>query len=245
MCSPSLTRGVALACLLAAAPYASASGLQVAPTSLTLAPGGPAQALWLTNTGDHELHAQVRAYRWSQASGHDELEPTQALLASPPMLNVPPGGRQLVRVIRTSEPAAAPGEQAFRVLVDELPIDSGSKDAKQTGVQYVLRYSVPVFVGTSGTPSLSWSTAVDHEGLKLEVRNSGGAHAQITGLGISQPGSAPVELVPGLLGYVLPGATMHWTVALPAGTSTANASLKALINGESTDQTLSPGAPAR
>lgn len=243
MCSPTLSRGIVLACLLAAAVDASASGLQIAPTSLALAPAGPAQALWLTNTGDHELRAQVRAFHWSQASGHDELEATQALVASPPMLSIPPGGRQLVRVIRTGQ-AAASGEQTYRLLVDELPLGD-SKEAKQTSVQYVLRYSVPVFVGASGTPSLQWSTAIDHDGLRIEIRNSGSAHAQVSALNLSQPGAAPVELVPGLLGYVLPGATMHWTVALPAGTNTANASLKALINGEPTDQTLSPGAPTR
>lgn len=242
MCSLSPPRGIVLACLLAAASHASASGLQIAPTGLQIVPGGPAQALWLTNTGDHELHAQVRAFHWSQATGHDELEATQAVVASPPMLNIPPGGRQLVRVIRTGQDSASPGEQAFRLLVDELP----TEESKSTGVQYVLRYSVPVFVGTPGaTPALQWSTRVDSEKLELTIHNAGAVHAQVSALNLSQPGAAPVELVPGLLGYALPGATMHWTVALPAGANTANASIKALINGEPTDQTLSPGAPSR
>ena len=242
MRSPSFPRGIVLACLLAVGSHASASGLQIAPTGLQLVPGGPAQALWLTNTGDHDLHAQVRAFQWSQAGGHDELVATQALVASPPMLSIAPGGRQLVRVIRTGQNASSSGEQAFRLLVDELP----QGEAKQAGVQYVLRYSVPVFVGATGpAPSLQWSTNVGHEGIELSIHNAGAVHAQLSALNLSQPGAAPVELVPGLLGYVLPGATMHWTVALPAGASTANASIKALINGEPTDQTLSPGAPSR
>jgi fimbrial chaperone protein len=241
MRSLSFPRGIVLACLLAVGSHASASGLQIAPTGLQLVPGGPAQALWLTNTGDRELHAQVRAFQWSQAGGHDELVATQALVASPPMLNIAPGGRQLVRVIRTGQIGPSTGEQAFRLLVDELPLG----EAKQTGVQYVLRYSVPVFVGAAGSPSLQWSTSVGHEGIELNIHNAGAVHAQVSALNLSQPGAAPVELVPGLLGYVLPGATMHWTVALPAGASTANASIKALINGEPTDQTLSPGAPSR
>ena len=242
MCSHTLPRGFALACLLAAAFDASASGLQIAPTSLTIATGGPAQGLWLTNTGDRELRAQVRAYHWSQSGGKDQLDPTQAIVASPPMLSIPPGGRQLVRVIRTGQDAQASGEQAFRLLVDELPL--GGED-KQSGVQYVLRYSVPVFVGTSGTPTLQWSGTFGNDGLALDVHNGGSAHAQISGLGLSSAGGAPVDLNAGLLGYVLPGATMHWTLKVPAGTNTANASIKALINGEPTDQTLSPGAPSR
>jgi fimbrial chaperone protein len=241
MRSPSLLRGLALACLLAAATHASASGLQIAPTTLELAPSGPAQALWLTNTGDRALRAQVRTFHWSQAGGRDDLTPTQELVASPPMLAIPPGGRQLVRVIRTGPPASA-GEQAYRLLIDELP--QGSGDA--TGVQYVLRYSVPVFVGASGTkPSLEWSGTVARDSVTLDIRNSGPAHAQISAVSLVPGDGVPLDLVPGLLGYVLPGATMHWTLSLPAGTNTANAHVKATINGEPTDQTLSPGAPSR
>lgn len=240
MRSPLPMRGLALACLLAAAFDASASGLQIAPTSLEMAAAGPAQALWLTNSGDHELRAQVRAYKWSQAGGKDALDPTQALVASPPMLAVPPGGRQLVRVIRTGQDTAA-GEQTYRLLVDELPLEA----AKGTGVTYVLRYSVPVFVGASGTPSLKWSGTPGRDTLELTVSNAGTAHAQIRDVDLVQPGTAPVAIVPGLLGYVLPGATMHWTIALPAGASATNASLKALVNGDATDQTLAPGALSR
>ena len=242
MRSHPIVGGLLLAGLLAAASSAVASGLQIAPTGLQIAPGGPAQALWLTNTGDRELRAQVRAYRWSQANGKDDLEATQALVASPPMLNIPAGGRQLVRVIRTGQDAAA-GEQAFRLLVDELP----QGNAQTTGVQYVLRYSVPVFVGAApgSTASLQWSSVIDHEQLQLEIRNTGSSHAQVSGVGLVPPEGAPVDLVPGLLGYVLPGATMHWTVGLPAGANTANARVKALINGEPTDQTLSTGSHAR
>jgi fimbrial chaperone protein len=240
MRSPLPVRGLALACLLAAASDASASGLQIAPTSLEMASAGPAQALWLTNTGEHELRAQVRAYRWTQSGGKDVLDPTQALVASPPMLTVPAGGRQLVRVIRTAQ-ARAPGEETFRLLVDELPLEA----SKSTGVMYVLRYSVPVFIGASGEPSLKWSGAPGHDALELTVSNSGTAHAQIREVSLVEAGAASLPIVPGLLGYVLPGATMHWTIALPAGASAANASLKALVNGNATDQTLSPGAQPR
>jgi fimbrial chaperone protein len=240
MRSPLPVRGLALACLLAAASNASASGLQIAPTSLEMASAGPAQALWLTNTGDHELRAQVRAYKWSQAGGKDQLDPTQALVASPPMLTVPAGGRQLVRVIRTGQDTA-PGEQTYRLLVDELPLEA----AKGTGVTYVLRYSVPVFIGASGTPSLTWSGTPGHDTLELTVSNSGTAHAQLREMSLVQPGGASVAIVPGLLGYVLPGATMHWTIALPDGANATNASLKALVNGDATDQMLTPGAQSR
>jgi fimbrial chaperone protein len=127
------------------------------------------------------------------------------------------------------------------LLIDELPIDEGQRN----GVQYVLRYSVPVFVGAGGGPDLHWSATADGGEIRLEVRNAGTAHAQISTLSLASADGAATPLVPGLLGYVLPGATMHWTVPVPAGATTANAHIKAEINGAPTDQTLSPGAPSR
>ncbi len=129
------------------------------------------------------------------------------------MLSVAPGGRQLVRVIRTGQEAAVAGEQTF---ASSSTSSRSKRETKQAGVQYVLRYSVPVFVGVGGTPSLQWSST------SATMRSSSAsatrrAHAQISDSTSCQPGAAPVEIVPGLLGYVLPGATMHWTIALPAG----------------------------
>ena len=83
MRSPLPMRGLALACLLAAASDASASGLQIAPTSIEMAAAGPAQALWLTNTGEHELRAQVRAYKWSQTGGKDAFIGSNSALVAP------------------------------------------------------------------------------------------------------------------------------------------------------------------
>ncbi len=109
----------------------------------------------------------------------------------------------------------------------------------------MLRYSCRSSVGASGTPSLAWSTTLGKDGLGLDIRNSGSAHAQLSAMTLQTPNAAPVTLAPGLLGYVLPGASMHWTLPVPAGTDLAHASIKALVNGEATDQTLAPGAPAR
>lgn len=241
--SPTASRhllGLALAGLLATSAPASASGLQVAPTGLEFTPGGAAQALWLTNTGDSELRAQVRTFKWTQSGGKDELAPTRALVASPPMLTLAPGQRQLVRVIRAGQ-AATTGEQAFRLLVDELPAE-----AQQAGVQYVLRYSVPVFV-TGPAPvadaqsALSWSIRPGSGALAIEVRNSAQRHVQLTRLDLLPANGTSVALVPGLLGYVLAGSTMHWSVNLPATDATR---LRVQVNGAPVEQPLA-SSPTR
>src|SRR5690625_4670723 len=105
---------------------AYASGLQVSPVSLTLQADQNAQGLWLSNTGSSVVHAQVRVYHWTQNGGAKQLTPSRALVVSPPMLAIQPGQKQLIRVIRVGAPPSGPNavEDAYRLAIDELPIDS-------------------------------------------------------------------------------------------------------------------------
>lgn len=238
-------RGLA-AGLSVASGLVCATGLQVAPTGLEFTPSSPAQGLWLTNTGDRELHAQVRAFHWTQANGKDELTSTQALVVSPPMLDLQPGGRQLVRVIRTGGPAATgASEEAFRVVVDELPLPGEQQD---TGVQYVLRYSIPVFVGPANPPdaaavgtALHWTFAHTDGQIALQVQNSGTRHAQLANLSLIPATGAALEVSAGLLGYVLPGMTMRWLLQVTEQQIGAGTKLEVRINGKPVDQAIPLG----
>ncbi|MDB5932502.1 MAG: molecular chaperone, partial [Polaromonas sp.] len=163
---------------------AGASGLQVSPVSLTIQPTQNADGLWLSNTGDNVVSAQVRVYRWTQEGGEDKLTPSRGLLVSPPMLQLPAEGRQLIRAIRAGAPPSGTGavQEAYRVIIDELPVDTQGKK----GLQFVLRYSVPIFVQPAGAPpsapQLSWMLHQEAGKAVLEVANSGGSHAQLADL---------------------------------------------------------------
>lgn len=113
----------ACACLLgmvASLNPAAASGLQIAPVTLTLLATQNADGIWLSNAGENVLNAQVRVFHWSQSAYGDKLSPSQGLVISPPMLALAPGERQLIRVIRTGPPSAH-AEDAYRLSIDELP----------------------------------------------------------------------------------------------------------------------------
>src|SRR5690348_5988327 len=239
MLRQSALRGL-MAALLIACGSAGASGLQVAPVGLEFAPAGTAQGVWLTNTGNDVLHAQVRVFHWTQADGDDVLTPTQGLVASPPMLNLQPGAQQLVRVIRTGAPPAGPNEDAFRLLIDELP--QPEKEEKSS-VRYILRYSVPAFVEPAGSqnaaPALTWSLQRDGDGFALVVSNAGARHAQLSDVSLQPEGGKPITLSNGLLGYVLPGSTMRWPLKQPAQLGNGTL-LKVTVNGKPVEQTL-PG----
>lgn len=238
-------RGLLAAALLAVGGMAGAASLQVAPTGLEFTPSSPAQGLWLTNTGSEPLDAQVRVFHWTQVDGKDLLTPTQTLVASPPMLSLAPGAQQLVRVIRVSAAAPDGGETAYRLLVDELP---PAAQHTETGVRYVLRHSIPVFMLPSALPeaaelatALHWSLVGEDGDIALQARNDGAFHVQLSQASLLPPDGAPIELSAGLLGYVLPGMTMRWPLKLVPARLPPGTQLKVSINGKSVDQAFPVG----
>lgn len=228
------------AALAASAAPALAAGLQVAPVSISIPASQNAEALWLSNTGDAVIHAQVRAYRWSQPAGKDELDPARDLVVSPPMLEIKPGAKQLVRVIRTGAPPNGTGavEGAYRLAIDELPIDV----QRTSGLQFVLHYSVPVFTEPTGgvkvAPQLHWKLVNESGHAALEVANGGSGHAQLADLSYTGADGKKAKINGGLLGYVLPGATMRWTLKEPPAQFAGTGTFAVRINAAPETQTV-------
>lgn len=223
---------------------AVAAGLQVSPVSIDVPATQNAEGLWLSNTGDGVVNAQVRVYRWTQNEQGDQLTPTRELLASPPMLELPVGERQLIRAVRLGAPPTDGAEQAYRMIIDELPVQQPGRK----GLQYVLRYSVPVFVQPAGAPAsppaLQWALQREGDKTLLQVSNSGGTHAQLADLVFIDAAGQRTQVAPGLLGYVLPGARMRWALKLPAAALASGGRWEAMINGTS-DTGIPLAAPAR
>jgi len=222
---------------------ATAASLQVAPTSLQLTPRQNADALWLTNSGTAPVQVQVRVFEWRQDTGQDQLLPTTDLQVSPPMQSLAAGQQQLIRVVR-SVPDAPASQRAYRVIVDELP----TVDPRRTGMQFVLRYSMPVFVqpGVDGPLDHALQvrlTRLDDGRPALEVHNRGNSYAQLADIGLG-PVDRPQIIHPGLLGYVLGGQTMRWPLDVPVA-RLAGATFSAKINGESAQTPLPAAPPAR
>ncbi|WP_313320630.1 molecular chaperone [Stenotrophomonas sp.] len=215
------------AALLACTFGCAAGNLQVSPIVLEFSENQQANVLWLENDGDRPVHAQIRVLQWSQAAATDVLQPSAALRASPAIVQVPAGQRQLVRIIRpTPLSAVDANEQAYRVWVDELPeVD----ERRPPGLQFLLRYSIPVFVlpkdalprdqvrkGPVDTSRLLASWQITADVLTLDVRNNGKQRVRLSELGWRTDNGAITKLHPGLLGYVLAGQHMQWRLPLAA-----------------------------
>lgn len=184
-------------------------------------------SLWLENKGHTVARLQIRVLGWDQAAGSDRLTAQSHVLASPPAAEIAPRQRQLVRLVRTT-PVAAGREQAFRVLVDEIPGAGDANEQNAPGLKFQLRYSVPLFVSGEGVwtrqnyraprnmreasqPQLGFQV-LDQGGQRwLVVRNSGAVHARLSTVQY-RAGERVLWDCPGLLGYVLPGAQVRWAV---------------------------------
>lgn len=197
----------ALALALAPAPLFAAS-LQVAPVSIEVPAPGAAATIKLRNEGTSVLNAQIRIFRWTQTNGEEKLEPTEDVVASPPLAALAPQTEYTVRIVRLTKRPVAAGE-TYRLLVDELP---DPKLQRNRMVTLVLRYSIPVFfyAREAASAKVTWAIERRDGRVYLAATNSGDRHARISALKIKDASGATISFGEGLIGYVLGRSTMRW-----------------------------------
>ncbi|MXN74101.1 fimbria/pilus periplasmic chaperone [Burkholderia sp. 4701] len=218
-----------------AAAACAAASVMIWPIDPVIENDQRAAALWLENRDTRPVTLQTRVYGWLQENGEERYTDDQDRVAgSPPMVTVPPGKRQLIRLTRLAD--TAPGiEEAYRVLIDEIspPDDAVTQPDSQAtvGVKFQMHYSIPLFVQGQGLwtkedpdrrrdpagvarPVLGWHIAHDGGKRWLVMTNRGPVHARITQAAFDAQGERS-DVERGLLGYVLAGARMRW--ALPDG----------------------------
>ncbi len=221
---------------------AQAATVVLWPVNPTIAADQQASALWLENRGDTPVTLQVRAFGWTQAAGADRYDDQDEVVSSPPIATVAPGKRQLVRIIRR-DGSAQKGERSYRLLIDQLPPPPAEKSDKEPSahLSIQMRYSIPLFTyGEQANAEIASNltarvTIVDGR-RHVEIRNVGVKHARLVNLRLVN-GAQHFDVTTGLVGYVLPGATMRWP--LPSDAPFAGAFL---INVNGADQQLSPNA---
>lgn len=185
-----------------------------------------ATELWIQNQGSSATTMQVRIVRWKQENGFERYTAQQDVVASPPIVTIGKGSKQLIRLIKQgSVPMGV--EQAYRIIVDEIP-QPDAKAEPTIGLKLQMRYSIPLFVYGQGIPTikegahhalvesknLSWRVTQEAGHPALEVRNQGDVHVRLSQVTLDQGGQKRT-VADGLLGYVLPGSTRSWPI--PAG----------------------------
>jgi fimbrial chaperone protein len=211
---------------LFAAGGACAASLQVAPVLLDVASPGAATTVTLRNTGTSPISTQVRVFRWVQDGGKERLDPTDDVVASPPAAELRPGQDYVLRVVRLAK-APVGGEEAYRLLIDELP------EPAQSGrnVNFVVRHVIPLFFDApASTPhQAAWRVTQKGRVLSLTATNEGDRRIRLSAVKIGD-GAKTVSFGPGLVGYALGHSAMSWTVA--ASGPALQPGAKVAINGQ-------------
>lgn len=244
-----LFRGLAL--LTAYVSVANAGSFTVNPVRLTLSATEPVAAVTVKNVGDEATVIQLETSSWTQHDGQDVLESTTDLLATPPILTVPPGASRIVRV-GLRRPADPQRELTYRMFLREVP----PPQPVAQGLRVALLISMPIFVAPPHMPGpqVEWRAIRMHDGnIQLQARNTGRAHIQLGQLQIVQAANGADVATRNMADYVLPDNGREWTIttksAPPAGTLLSVTSLadigtvKANVELEDESRELNPKTP--
>jgi len=244
-----LFRGLAL--LTAYVSVANAGSFTVNPVRLTLSATEPVAAVTIKNVGEEGTVVQIETSSWTQHGGQDVLTSTTDILATPPIVTVPPGASRIVRV-GLRRPADPQRELTYRMFLREVP----PPQPVSQGLRVALLISMPVFVTPPHLPGaqVEWRAIRMHDGnIQLQARNTGQAHIQLGQLQIVQTGNGAEVATRNMADYLLPENSREWTLpaksAPPAGTLVSVTSmadmgpLKASVKLEDESRELNPQTP--
>jgi fimbrial chaperone protein len=194
---------------------AHATALQASPVLIEMTDKSPSATITIRNTGDKPIDVQTRVMRWTQEAGKESLDEAEDVVASPPMTTLRPGANYAVRVVRTAKSGLS-GEEAYRVLVDQLPDANGTRG---TVVALVMRHSIPVFLsdGQGGAPKVSWQVGARNGRMVLRATNTGTRRLRLAQVSVKLNDGRKISFGNGLLGYVLAGSSMEWVSPTPVG----------------------------
>ena len=227
---PRAVTTLAAAAILFGANQTHAAALQVAPVRIQVDVPAAASTITVSNPGSTPITAQLRVYKWTHKNGKDELVATRDVVASPPLTQLAPGQPYVVRIVRVVKQPVN-GEEAYRLLVDEIP--SESAPAPSFGPRFAIRQSIPVFfTDPAAAPKLSWGAAIKNGKIFLEARNEGGKRVRISALKIMNSSGGAISVGKDFAGYVFGRSTEQWTV--PAGSKgfAAGGTITILAQGE-------------
>lgn len=184
----------------------AAQALSVTPLKIELAAGERAAALTVRNGGKTEQIVQVTPMAWTQANGESNYVPTEALLATPRLFRLSPGGSQLVRVGFLDAPETVIQESAYRLYFEEVP----EQNVSGGQLQVLLRLGIPVFtIPDQPQDQLRWSLSPQGDRPQLDVFNLGNRHVRIDNWQLIDA-DGRVVLEHRDRAYLLAGQRQHW-----------------------------------
>jgi fimbrial chaperone protein len=189
---------------------AHAGSFTVNPVRVTLSPSQAVAAITVKNVGAESTVVQLETSSWSQHEGKDNLTSTNDILATPPIITIPPGGSRIIRVglRRAPDPQH---ELTYRLFLREVPPPEPIAQA----LRVALLISMPVFVVPPHTltTEIKWQALRTNDGnIRLLASNVGQQHIQLGQLAIAAAEGGPPIATRNMADYLLPDNTREWTL---------------------------------
>lgn len=216
--------------------------LSINPIRIDLTESSPTAALTLENNGSAPMVVQLRLVRWTATGDEDIYDPSDDIVATPPIMTIRPGQPQIVRVglSRSPEPAK---ELTYRLFFEEVP--PPPKPGYQ-GIQVALRVAVPIFVPAvePSAPTLRWRVVREKPNIvSIVAANSGTSHVKLSRITVHDLRSNRDVLQQPVVGYLLPGQTRKWTFSIKEAWSGGRVRLSAESDPDVTDVELDVETP--
>jgi P pilus assembly chaperone PapD len=163
-------------------------------------------AVTVTNTAPQPLYIEAAIYSWSKSpDGEDRYAPDPDAIVSPPGTWIEPQQAYRLR-LRVHLPPSG-HEAAWRVVITQVPSHA---DLLTGNVVFAISQNVPVFASTGPLRGPSIAARLEAP-RRLVLSNDGDRRLKVWR--VVQDGQV---LVPGLAGYVLPGARLPVVLKSPA-----------------------------
>jgi fimbrial chaperone protein len=178
----------------------------------------PNTFLKINNTSDVTKRFQAQVFSWTQTDKEPiQLTPSQEIVLFPLLLTIEAGKSRDLRVGIVAPPK--PVEKTYRILIQELPDAQTQEKPKGTGISFLIKMSVPVFVTPEQPQSQPGITNLANNKGKFsfQLSNTGNAHymakdMQVTGT----DASGKTLFQKSRTGwYVLAGSTPLYDLELP------------------------------
>lgn len=193
---------------------ALAGALRLSPINLAMDDDQQATTLTIFNQSAEAENIQIRAFAWTQdTQGKDQLSVTNDIVVSPSVVAIAANGSFNVRIVRQTSGKVS-NEQAYRIVVDELPKPNDSR--KNNGnINILLRTLLPLFVGNDELLQTQNLKIINNAGsCQLQVNNRGQRHLLLSQVSITDTTTQHHYQIPinPVNGYLLPTITKYYEI---------------------------------
>ncbi|WWP00287.1 MAG: fimbria/pilus periplasmic chaperone [Candidatus Dasytiphilus stammeri] len=211
-----------------------------------------AASLWLENHSANSILIQIRVFSWKQKNNDNQLLEQHEIIISPPMVEILPKNKQLIRLIKNITPPQD-HEWSYRILIDEIPQDIIEPTKDKMGLTFKMRYSIPLFLNgkniiggikpnyqslrtfTATQPRLYYRIITKNGKKLLIIHNKGLVHAKVTDIMVLNEKTKDI-INNGFFGYILPKSEIF----IPFSTIIPKGFLVARVNDNLQFQQLIP-----